>query len=162
VRKNCTPGSVRGAPRKGRSYRDAGEDMRQIIVTIVTAIALAGCRSSQTVEPVPVTLDTFQEKAIYARLKSEPVPLPTETPYANDQGQLEAFNEGFRRGWECAISGSLLHGTFGTPTDMIEETRRAWSAGWQSGTKMGSGRWMTESQKLREESGQPGSGTLRR
>ena len=23
MRENCTPGSVRGAPRKGRSYRDA-------------------------------------------------------------------------------------------------------------------------------------------
>ena len=26
VRENCTPGSVREAPRKGRSYRDAGKD----------------------------------------------------------------------------------------------------------------------------------------
>lgn len=134
--------------------------MSKIIATIVVAIALAGCRSTQTVDPV--TLNTFYEKAIYDRLKNELDPLPTETPYGNDERQVEAFNDGFRRGWDCAISGALLHGTFGTPTDLTEETRRAWSAGWASGTKMGSGRWMKESQNLREENGQQGGGTLHR
>ncbi len=132
----------------------AEKDMKPILATIVVAIALSGCRNSQSVEPI--TLDTFRDTEIYARLKNEPVPLPTETPFWNDEKQRESYNEGFRSGWDWAISGALLHGTFATPTDLPEETHTAWSAGWKLGTKMGSGRWMTERDKLCKEGGQSG------
>ena len=124
----------------------AEQDMRQTILTVVAVIALMGCRSNHGQEPL--TLDTsFREKAIYSILKHEPIPLPETTPYDRDGGQRKVFNEGFRSGWDCAISGALLYGTFGTPTDLDEEMRKVWSAGWDSGTKAGSDLWLMESRE---------------
>ncbi len=44
MRENRTPGSVRGASRKGRSYRDANEDMTKLtraVLQIVRGVSLA-------------------------------------------------------------------------------------------------------------------------
>jgi hypothetical protein len=131
--------------------------MRPLFPIIVAAFGLVGCESSPP--PKPVAFDPFREKAIYAALKSEPVPLPQSTPYDSDVRQREAFNEGFRTGWDRAISGALAHGTFGTPTNPPRDLREAWSAGWKSGTKVGSERWFTESQQ--EALGQPGGSANR-
>ena len=107
----------------------AENDMKQILAIIVASIALVGCRSSQTGEPI--TLDTFHETTIYAQLKDEPIPLPNENPYGNNSGQRESYIEGFRGGWDWAISGTLLRGTFVTPTDLPDAEHAAWSAGWE-------------------------------
>jgi hypothetical protein len=116
-------------------------------------IGLLGCKST----PPPETRASgeFQEQAIYAALKKEPVPIPQSTLYGSDVRQQRFFAEGFRSGWERAISGALLHGTFGTPVDLPVDGREAWTAGCKSGTKMGSDRWQAERQKLREGIGQP-------
>jgi len=99
-------------------------------------------------------MGTFHEKEIYATLRNEPIPLPKTTPYDRNSGQRDTFEQGFRNGWDCAISGALLHGTFGTPTDLSVEMRKIWSAGWDAGTKKGTERWLVESQRLRGGSGQ--------
>ena len=127
--------------------------MRPLFPIMVAAIGLVGCRSGAPQKPV--ASDTFHEKAIYAALKIEPVPLPQSTPYDGDARQREAFNEGFRSGWDRAISGALLHGTFGTPTDLPKVLQEPWKAGWKSGTTVGSDRWIAESKRQREMLGQP-------
>jgi hypothetical protein len=119
---------------------------------MVAAIGLVGCESSPPQKPV--ASETFHENAIYAVLKREPVPLPQSAPYNGDARHREAFNEGFRSGWDRAISGALLHGTFGTPTDLPKDLREAWSAGWKSGAKTGSDRWFAESKRQQETLGQ--------
>lgn len=127
--------------------------IHSFILLFAVLAGLLGCQSSPP--PQPVVFDPFQEKAIYATLKSEPVPLPQSTPYDGDALQRDVFNEGFRRGWDRAISGALLHGTFGTPTDLSKGLREAWSAGWKSGAKIGGDRWLEESKRLRETLSQP-------
>jgi hypothetical protein len=127
--------------------------MRPLLPIIVAAFGLVGCESSPP--PKPVSFDPFHGKAFYAVLKSEPVPLPQRSPYDGDVRQREAYNEGFRSGWDCAISGALLHGTFGTPTDLPKDLHEAWSAGWKSGAKTGNDRWFTESKRQQETLGQP-------
>ena len=126
--------------------------MKAIIAASLTAVALIGCSSPQT--PRTGTIDAFLEKEIYAVLRKEPIPLSPTTPYDRDSGQRDAFEQGFCNGWECAISGALLHGTFGTPTDLTAEMRKVWSAGWDAGAKKGMDRWLVESQSLRERGGQ--------
>ncbi len=138
----------------------AENDMKQILAIIVASIALVGCRSSQTGEPI--TLDTFHETTIYAQLKDEPIPLPNENPYGNNSGQRESYIEGFRGGWDWAISGALLRGTFVTPTDLPDAEHAAWSAGWELGAKMGSDRWMKERDKIQNEGGQQSVAPYRR
>jgi len=121
--------------------------MRPLLPLIAAAIDLVGCESSP---PQKLAAPgTFHEKAIYAALKNEAVPLPQSTAYDGDVRQRKAFNEGFRSGWGAAISGALLHGTFGTPTD------EAWSAGWKSGAKAGSDRRLAESKRQQGTLGQP-------
>jgi len=127
--------------------------MKLLFATILTAFSLVGCESSPP--PIPVARDPFREKAIYAALKMEPVPLPESTPCDGDTRQRAAFNEGFRSGWDRAISGALLHGTFGTPIDLPNDLHHAWSAGWKSGAKVGSDRWSAESKRQQETVGQP-------
>ena len=127
--------------------------MRFFVLIFTALIALLGCKSSPPPKAV-VASDSFHEQAIYAALKDVAVPLPQSTPYYADVRQRQSFTDGFRTGWEHAISGALLHGTFGTPADLPDDMREAWAAGWKSGTKMGSDRWMAENQKLREKIGQ--------
>ncbi len=122
---------------------------------LIGLLGLLGCRSGRV---QPVALDSFREQAIYASLKKEAVPIPASTPYDSEARRRQFFDDGFRAGWDCAISGALLHGTFGTPVDLPSDTRDAWTAGWRSGTKTGSDRWQTEHQKLRPEIGQPDAG----
>ncbi len=129
--------------------------MRPLFPIMVAAIGLVGCESSPLQRAV--ASDTFHEKAICAALKSEPVPLPQNTPYDGDARQREAFNEGFRSGWGRAISGALLHGTFGTPPDLSKDLQEPWSAGWKSGAKVGSDRWFVESKRQQETLGQGGA-----
>ena len=105
-------------------------------------VGLLGCKSVSRSKSG--ASDAFHEKAIYAALKSEPVPLPANTPYDGDARQRDAFNEGFRRGWDRAISGAFLHGTFGIPSSLSKDLHEAWSAGLKSGTKVGSDRWIGE------------------
>ena len=133
--------------------------MRPLFPILVATIGLVGCESSPPEKQA--ASDTFHENEIYAALKSEPVPLPQSTPYDGDVRQREAFNEGFRSGWDRAISGALLHGTFGTPTDLPKDLREPWSAGWKSGTKVGSDRWFAESRRRQETLGQPGGSANR-
>ena len=126
--------------------------MKEIIAASLIAVTLIGCSSPQT--PRTDTLDTFHEKEIYSTLRNEPIPFPKPTPYDRNSGQRYTYEQGFRNGWDCAISGALLHGTFGTPTDLSAEMRKIWSAGWDAGTKKGTDRWLVESQRLRDRSSQ--------
>ncbi len=126
---------------------------------MAAAIGLVGCESKPQHEPI--ASDTFHEQAIYTALKSEPVPLPQRTSYDGDARQREAFDEGFRSGWDRAISGALLHGTFGTPTDVPNELHGAWSAGWKSGAKAGGDRWSAESKRQQATASQTGGAATR-
>lgn len=121
--------------------------MKEIIAASLIAVTLIGCSSPQT--PRTGALDTFHEKEIYSTLRNEPIPLPKTTRYDRDSDQRNVFERGFRNGWDCAISGALLHGTFGTPADLNAEMRRSWSAGWDAGTRKGTDRWLLESQRRR-------------
>lgn len=116
----------------------------------MAVVGLLGCASRQTLKPTAFDLSA-REKAIYATLKDEPIPLPKETPFDVNSRQREIFNAGFRDGWDCAISGALLHGTFGTPTDLTDDLRKVWSAGWKAGGFAGSNRWLMEDQKMNQE-----------
>lgn len=127
--------------------------MRSFTLLFTMLVGLLGCESSPP--PKRVSFDPLNEKAIYAALKSEPVPFPQTTPYDGNTRQREAFNAGFRSAWHRAISGALLHGTFGTPTDLANDLREAWIAGWKSGAKVGGDRWLAESKRQRETAGQP-------
>jgi hypothetical protein len=127
--------------------------MRAFFPILIAAFSLVGCESSPP--PKPVAFDPFHEKAIYAVLKSEPVPPPPRSAYDGPVHQREAFIEGFESGWERAISGALLHGTFGTPRDLPKDLRDPWTAGWKSGAKLGSDRWFAESKRQQETLGQP-------
>ena len=129
--------------------------MRQLIATFVMVAVLTGCKSSGTTRLK--TLNTLHEQDIYASLKNEPIPLPRTTPYDHDAEKRRVFNEAFRAGWDCAISGALLHGTFGTPIELSEKMNPIWTAGWQAGTKAGSDRWMIEAQRERNRTGQQGA-----
>lgn len=133
--------------------------MRTSLPIILAVIGLVGCESPLMQKRVAI--DTSHEKAIYGRLKSEPVPLLETTPYDGDARRSDVFNEGFRNGWERAISGALLHGTFGTPTDLPKDLREAWSSGWKSGAKVGSQRWLAERKRQEEALGQPGGSANR-
>ena len=127
--------------------------MRPLLPIIMAALGLVGCESSP---PQKTTAsDALHEKAIYAVLKSEPVPPPPRSAFDGRVRQREAFIEGFESGWERAISGALLHGTFGTPGDLSNDLREAWSAGWKSGAELGSDRWFAESKRQQETLGQP-------
>jgi len=129
--------------------------VRPSILILCVLTSLVGCRSTPPAESR--SPDEFHEQAIYAALKHEPVPIPQSTLYGSDARQQQSFADGFRNGWERAISGALLHGTFGTPANLSADVREAWTAGWKSGTKIGSDRWMAKSQELRERNGQSGS-----
>ena len=132
--------------------------MKRIAATVVAMVGILGCRSNDASKPV--ALDMFHEKAIYATLRTEPIPLPKTTAYDGDDRQRQTFDDAFRSGWECAISGALLHGTFGTPNDLAKEMRGVWSSGWDAGTKAGSDRWLKENRKLRDEGGQQSAAPL--
>src|SRR5512142_131008 len=66
--------------------------MRSFILLSPVLVGLLGCESSP--QPKPLAFDPFHEKAIYAALKGEPVPLPQTTPYDGEARNREAFNEG--------------------------------------------------------------------
>ena len=134
--------------------------MIRIIAIFIGVLALVGCKSEHVLLEAPQ--DMFYAKAIYSRLKEEPIPLPKVTPYNSNIKHRAVFDDGFRSGWECAISGSFLHGTFGTPVDLEKEKREIWSAGWDEGIKTGFNRWQKERQKIQNESGQPSHATMPR
>jgi hypothetical protein len=124
--------------------------MKKRFAITLAVVSLLGCTSSQTLKPTAFDLSP-REKAIYFALKDEPIPLPKETPYDGNSRQREVFNAGFRDGWDCAISGAMLHGTFGTPTDLTDDLRKVWSAGWKAGGVVGSNRWLMEDQRMYQE-----------
>jgi hypothetical protein len=128
--------------------------MKQITTALLVSVALTGCRTYHA--ETPLTLDTpAEEKAIYAALKVEPTPIPKATPYDRNREHRQVFEEGFRAGWDCAVSGALLHGTYGIPPDVPKEKRNAWSDGWGAGAKAGSERWLSERQSMQERIGHP-------
>jgi hypothetical protein len=127
--------------------------MRPLLLIALAAFGLAGCKSSP--ETRPVAYDVFRMKAVYQVLKSEPIPVPQLTPYDGDTRQHEALNEGYRDGWQRAISGDLLKGTFGTPIDLPKDLLEPWRAGWEAGAKFGFDRWFAERTRQLEANGQP-------
>jgi hypothetical protein len=127
--------------------------MRPILLMALAALGLVGCKSSP--ETRPVAHDSFRMKAVYQVLNSEPIPVPQQTPYDGDTRQHEAFNEGYRDGWQRAISGDLLKGTFGTPIDLPKDLLEPWRAGWEAGAKVGNDRWHAERTRQLEANGQP-------
>jgi hypothetical protein len=131
--------------------------VRLLILAFSGLIVSLGCKSNP-----PSKLeahDLLHEREIYASLKDEPVPVPSSTAYDASARQRQSFIDGFQTGWDLAISGALLHGTFGTPVDLPADIREAWTAGWKSGTKLGSDRWLAESRKgfARKDGGANGS-----
>jgi hypothetical protein len=126
--------------------------MRPILLIALAAFGLIGCKSSP--ETRPVAYDFIRMKAVYQILKSEPIPVPHQTPYDGDTRQHEAFNEGYRDGWQRAISGDLLKGTFGTPIDLPKDLLKPWRAGWEAGAKVGIDRWHAERTRQLEVNGQ--------
>ena len=127
--------------------------MRPILLMALATFALVGCKSSS--ETRLVASDFFRMKAVYQVLGSEPIPVPQQTPYDGDTRQHGAFNEGYRDGWQRAISGDLLKGTFGTPIDLPKHLLEPWRAGWEAGAKVGIDRWHAERTRQLEEDGQP-------
>lgn len=131
--------------------------MKRITTAFLVSVFLTGCRADHA--ETPLTLDaSAEEKAIYAALKVEPTPIPKATPYDRNREHRQVFEDGFRTGWDCAISGALLHGTFGIPPDVPKEKRNAWSDGWRAGAKAGGERWLLERQSIQERNGQPAGG----
>ena len=139
-----------GSLRFGRRQKS---HLKLSILHLVLVIALLGCQSRPAQKKF--TWDPFRDQAIYAVLKGEPVPILRSSPYDGDPRRRAAFDEGFRSGWDRAISGALLHGTFGTPTDLSWDLQDAWSAGWHSGAKLGSDQWLAESLRQQEMIRQP-------
>ncbi len=129
------------------------EQMRELLLIALAAFGLVGCKSIS--ETRPVAHDVFRMKAVYQVLNSEPTPVPQQTLYDGDTRQHEAFNEGYRNGWQRAISGDLLKGTFGTPIDLAKDLLEPWTAGWEAGAKVGFERWLAERTRQLEANGQP-------
>lgn len=119
------------------------------LITLLAACLLAGCKTQPPSQLAPS--DHLHEQAIHAILKKAPVPAPRNTPYDSDERQRQAFTDGFRTGWDQAISGALLHGTFAAPVDLADDLRTAWTRGWCSGIGAGIDRWQAESRKARLE-----------
>ena len=129
--------------------------MRALATFLITIMGMVSCKSNgPTQSGVPT--DSLWEQKIQAVLKNVPPPLPESTPYDRDTRQREVFDAGFRAGWNCGISGSFLHGTYGTPMELAKEARdirTAWSAGWDAGLKMGADRWLRELKRPRDVKG---------
>ena len=64
--------------------------MRAILLIALAAFGLVGCKSSP--ETRLVASDLFRMEAVYQVLKSEPIPVPQQTPYDGDTRQHESFN----------------------------------------------------------------------
>lgn len=133
------------AESKGKPYPMTDRAMRVIVAIAMALTFLTGCASSH--KPVPGAPRSLRENDIYAALRTEPIPLPDETPYDDDERQRTLFGDGFRSGWDWAISGALLHGTSAGPAGLTPDMMNAWWAGWDRGTTRGSERWLKESQK---------------
>jgi hypothetical protein len=128
--------------------------LRILILILSAALGLIGCTSKPPIEPlaqafVRNTYGIPHEPEIYAILKEEPVPLPQVTLYDGDARLRQVFVDGFRVGWDRAISGALFHDAYalmGRP-----EEGRVWKSGWRSGTQAGYARWKIESQRFAEK-----------
>jgi hypothetical protein len=126
---------------------------RQVLVRILPPIfgvilVLSGC-SSRVCAPLRQSELGPVERAIHERLRKESVPLPTTTPYDGIATQRQVYVDGFRGGWDHAISGAILHsGLVSTPLEVPQELGKAWREGWRAGAKQGGDRWMKELGKL--------------
>ena len=66
MRENCTPGSVRGAPRKGRSYRDDIKTMKKATAILFLGVVLSSqARADSAVVGTWVKHHTQQEDHAY-------------------------------------------------------------------------------------------------
>ena len=125
---------------------DHSTRMKYLAVIFIALVAVAGCKTP-TREVVTTPLWPKERlAAIYADLKTEPLPAPSVTPFDTDARQRDAYLAGFKDGWDFAICGDILFGFRSQPLDLPPDLRSAWQGGWREGTKIGGERLLTKLQ----------------
>ena len=97
-------------------------------------VALAVCAGCTSREVRPVVGPDYTHRSERQQLKSQPIPVPSVTPYDGNQQLQTIFVSGFKKGWGVAME-YWLGNAIAIPEayQQSAELRKAWQDGCSAG-----------------------------